>query len=347
MATTVVRGSTTITRLRQGDSLTASLVSTKSLIQYIEGDSISPNWEVLANQPIIYPFVRSSLTTAFITDITNVRWYLDNVLITAEDNRFLLGETYEIGGFHFPSLRVVKNLMLGSTSNKSIRAEFDVETGGFKTELNTTIDVQRLVVSESSYQGEIGVTSGGIITEEIPTVTLNAILLKGGQSVSAFDVEWWKIVAYDTDGEVDGLMELGKTGKEITLSRNDVDLNETILCRFIVGGTVRATATRDLMDLTDPYEMVFALSPMSGICTQTTPVITTPKIVAIDENGLQRDVSGFTRFAFSLYGGTTLIRNQTHLQEGGQSFETKYADFTDGGRNFPKLTLNVQTQEDW
>ncbi len=305
MGQTVVRGNTTVKRIRQGSTLSGKIISTKSLIQYLTKDTdvVLPDWTVLDNQPTLYLSVRSSLSTEMITDITNVEWFFEDERITSNDTRFEIG-SYSVGGNSIPSLKIKDNIMLGATSNKTIEAVYKVNSGGVKTELSSTIDIQFQVTSDTAYIGEIGATNGGVITTETPNIVLNSALFKGGQPVSDYTIEWWTVVANDTDGTPDGLTNTGLTDKEITLTKDDVELMETYVAKFKVGGSLVATKTFDVRDETDPYVVKFGHS-VPILSVGQTDVIT----ASVVGRGSNTPISSFNHFTFSLMNGLTQIGN--------------------------------------
>lgn len=323
-------------RLVSGSTLTAYLVSTKSLVQNVTGGTgVNVDWTT--DSPIVYPQVRSSASTAFITSFKKTTWYYDNVIITGEDERFEI-TTYRVGSADLPALKIKANLGLEIESKKLIYCEMTVDAGGYDDTVSADIEVSRQDSSPSTYIGEVGVTNGGVITTEVAEVTLTASLFQGGQGVGAYEVEWMKIVANDTEGEDDGLVSLGKTGKQITLSRDEVDLMQTILARFKVSGSVVASVRVDVRDETDPYEMIFEFSNPGGVVDKTNGCTTTVKVVTAHTTTV---IPTFTMYAFALFNGLTKIREQA--KSSSNSFKTNYSDLADN--NVTELRLEVEASE--
>lgn len=336
--TSIVRGGTTLKRLRSAGTLTINLISTKSLVQATNGSSVLVDWTVAANQPTIYPMTRSSKSTELIYDYTTVVWKYDGVVIAENDTRFDTTKTYSVGSHEVPCLIVKANLGLSFTSSKLITCEATMRIDGFNETASADIEVSKMEASPTTYVGEIGMTNGGVISSEAGTVTLNAALTQGGNLISNFDVEWFRVVANDTDGEVDGLEKLDKTGKTITLGRADIDLMETILAKFKVGGTVVDTKSRDLRDETDPYVFDFTYSTPGGYLDEVNGVTTTAKVITRDN---RQEVPSFKNYAFSLMNGLKLVRNQA--KSTNKSFKTNKSDFD--SQNVDELYLEVEASE--
>ena len=330
----IVRGSTTLSVVTSGATLSATLEATKTLVQSISGGMVvSADWT--EDGPVIYPDVRSSNTTANITAFQKVDWYYDNVLITGEDSRFEI-TTYRVGSVDLPALRIKANLGLEMESRKRVFAEMSVDAGGYTDTVTASTEVSRENVSASTYIPEIAMTNGGVVTTDVPEITLAANLYQGGQPVSGYTAEWYKVVANDTVGEEDGLEPLGKSGTSITLTKDDIDLMQTILVLYKVGGLTKATATADVRDETDPYEMLFEHSNAGGVVDKVNGCTTTARVVVAHT---QEEVAAFKMFAFSLFNGTELIRSQGKGQT--NQFKTEYADLRNNNIRYVRLEVEA------
>lgn len=338
-------------------------MSTKSLVQYINktNNSANPDWGNPIHQPIVYPSIRSNLSTLFITgsNITEVKWFYDGVEIGVGNPNFTLIPNHGALGGILPGLKITGNIMQNATTSKTIRLECKVTSGGAVTPVISTIDVQRQEISETTYVGEISAENGGSITEGNQTETLSGILMKGGQVVPEYTVQWWRIVGFDGDGQVDGMVNTGKTSNQetyVTFNADEIHLFETIIAKFFVSDLQVAMASIDIIDLTDPYEMRFTHEPATGIADENVDVTTYPRVVKVGTNEI---VGAFSKYAFTLRNGLHLIRNQSHL--GAQpdaekrKFTTFYSDFAeikdgDGvviAQDTDVLTLTVETHDNW
>ena len=402
----VVRGSIKLTRFRQGDTLTSVLLAEPLLVQYVYPDgSVLPDWGAFVdneypNSPIVHPFIKSNISTLPLSgdDIRNPVWFYDGNEITSDDKRFEIMTDYT--ALKVPALRVISNLMENTTTNKTIRLECEAFTGGVSTPLFLTIDVQRQEINEAAYSGEIARKNGGMISETSPTEQLTARLMKGGRPVDkpgidpekeTWRVEWWRVVSYDKgtedeigtidpvtgdiiDGVDDGLREIGKEGRTITLNADDVHLSDTFMAKFILkeNNTEVAYATTSVLDLTDSLMITFIHDPATGIVEKTRSDIDTgnevpgyvrsyPKVYkkTLNEEYKVNGQAVFTKFSFSLRNAGYQVRTQDYDNTSGiQYFDTLYSDFekktvfvegtgdvelqeTDG------IILAVETQENW
>lgn len=295
----VVRGSISIRRFRQGDTLTSLLKSTVPLVQYAyEGtDKIFPDWTIKIDgqyteeSPIVYPSIQSNLSSLPLTgdDIVNPKWFYDQIEITEDNPSFEIIPSYT--GMKLPALRIIGNLMANVESNKTIRLECNAITGGVSTPVIMTIDVQRQVITDVAYKGSITAKNGGVITKDNPEEQLTAVLRKGGKVIkdSDFYIEWWRVVSYDQinpghvegdkdpvtgdiiDGVDDGLRRLDKEGNPITLVADDIYLSDTIMAKFFLveNNTQVDYATIGILDLTDPLVIKFTHNPSTAIVEKT------------------------------------------------------------------------------
>ena len=142
--TTVVRGGTTIKRLRSKGSLTMNLLSTKSLVQATNGTSVLVDWTIEANQPTVYPIIRNSKSTELVYDYVSVVWKYDGVVITEIDSRFDITKTYTMGSHEVPCLIIKDNLGLSMTSSKLITCDATVKVDGFNEIVSSDIEVSRM-----------------------------------------------------------------------------------------------------------------------------------------------------------------------------------------------------------
>ena len=240
-----------------------------------------------------------------------------------------------MGSHEVPCLIIKDNLGLSMTSSKLITCDATVKVDGFNEIVSSDIEVSRMEASPTTYIGEIGMTNGGVISSEADTITLNTVLSQGGNLISSYEVEWYRVVANDTDEELDGLEALGKTGKTITLERDDIDLMETIVAKFKVADSVVSTKSVDVRDETDPYILNFTYDTPGGYLDEVNGVTATAQVITRDTH---QEVPLFTYFAFSLMNGLVFIRDQA--KSTNNKFKINKSDFeTD---NVDLLWLQVE-----
>lgn len=330
---TTLRGSVTVKRMNRGWTLTMMLQPTISLKQQIVGNQPIVDWT--EENPIVYPIVNSSTSSAAILALSNAKWYYDGTLITEADERFEITTYRYAGTTDVPALKIKSNLGLDMEESKIIRCSLTATINGSELDVYGTISVNKEISSISAYLGEIASDNGAAFSDVITSLNLTANLRLGGQLVSDYTVEWYRVVPSDDDGTPDGLESLGKTGKTITVTKDEVNLREVILARFKVGSSTQYEDTVTLVDLSDPYEIVYEHSNPGAIVDETNGLTTTVSVV----NAVTKDeIPGFDQAAFALYNGTELVRSQQ--KDSVMSFKTYWSDLD--GENVDSLTLEVE-----
>lgn len=290
------------------------------------GNQPAVDWTDPENSPVVYPLVFSSTSGSPILALGNAKWYYDGTLVTEADERFEI-TTYRYGGTtDVPALKIKSNLGLSMEEDKVIRCEVTA---------NGVVSVSRRVSSASTYTGEIASDNGAAFSDAITSLSLTANLRYGGQAASDYTVEWYRVVPSDDDGTPDGLESLGKTGKTITVTKDEVNLREVILARFKVSNSVVYEDTLTLVDLSDPYEIIFEHSNPGAIVDETNGLTTT---VSVANAVTKEEIPGFDQAAFALYNGTELVRSQE--KSSSMSFKTLWSDLD--GENVDELNLEVE-----
>lgn len=332
---TTIRGSVTVKRMNRGWTLTMFLQSTATLVQEIVGNQPGVDWTVSENSPIVYPTVFSSTSGSAITALSNAKWYYDGVQITEADERFQLTTYRYAGMYDVPALKIKSNLGLSITEDKMIRCEVTATVNGSGVPVNGSIAVSRRVSSSSTYTGEIASDNGAAFSDAITSLNLTANLRYGGAMAADYAVEWYRVSPSDDDGTPDGLESLGKTGKTINITRDEVNNREVVLARYKVGSSVVYEDTITLLDLSDPYEVVFEHSNAGAIVDETNGLTTTVSVVKASS---KEEVPEFNQAAFALYNGTELVRSQAKSSQ--MSFKTLWSDLD--GANVDYLNLEVE-----
>lgn len=377
----VVRGQISLTRFRQGDTLTSLLTVKPPLVQYVYPDGgVFPDWGIIEggypNSPVVVPSITSNISTLPLSDdeIKNPVWFYDGNEITSDDKRFQIITDHT--DLKLPALRVVSNLMEGVTTNKTIRLECEAFTGGVSTPLFLTIDVQRQEINEAAYSGEIAAKNNGMISETSPTEQLTARLMKGGKPVDkpgiepsdeTWEVEWWRVVSYDKgteeeigtidpvtgdiiDGVDDGLRKINKEGRTITLTADDVHLSDTFMAKFILkeNKTEVAYATTGVLDLTDPLELKFTHNPATGVVEKTRSDIDTGDDVPGYVRTYPRVCKRHSDEEFKINGQVAFTKFSFSLRNAGYQVRTQDYDNEENKQYFDTLysdfnekTINV------
>ena len=255
-----VSGLTTIKYVKQGDTLTCALRSTFPLKQFITNgtNAITPSFAT--NNPCIYPVIRSSLTATRIAPLaTGVVWSYNGTVIGFDGSGLstamgaLAAGTFKaewktIDGFSVPTLTILKDI--ASTSNidpDTIMFQATVNTG-FKTNVTASIEVGIEQTDGEAFLAYITVNNGGVIDDNVATLTATAHLLIGGtEKTSGVTYEWFKMVV--TAG-ADGWQSIGKTTQSFTLAASDINSSEIYKC-VVKYSDKTADAVLEVADETD------------------------------------------------------------------------------------------------
>ena len=268
-----VRGATTITFTPLGDSINTSLRSNRPLEQLIRAgtSTITPDWTVEVNRPTIYPVIRSSLTNLRIggNDISNDVWRYNGAEITFKADGFsnavagteadtFFREVRSMGGsIAVPTLTICKNLASPTNNNADV-IEFSarVITGGLPSNVAASTDIRIEEVEGDPYTGFISASNGGTIDSNTPSVTLTAMLFRGGNLTTENVTYRW----HKSDGvNWNTLNTTPTTSNTLEVTAADINTQEIFRCEFIIGGNTVANAMQSVFDETDP--LVLVLNP--------------------------------------------------------------------------------------
>lgn len=248
-----------VTLLKNGVSVSVSLVPTKLLQQVFNGEKVTPDWGESANQPVIYPFVMVSNTSAPVTDLSNPVWIFGGTTLTFDDdgnctNAGLTGmfkkTTYTIGSTPVPALQVTGNVMSGYTTHQKLVLNVDATIGGNTENVSDGIDILRFDNPGDTYVGSIEFTNGGVLTPDNTSTTLTGSLTLGGIAVTekvTYSWKKWNGTTWESTG---------KTTKSIEVGLDDVDSQARYMLEFSVDGSVVTNAYFTVRDLSDPLEIV-------------------------------------------------------------------------------------------
>lgn len=248
-----------VTLLKNGVSVSVSLIPTKLLQQTFNGEKVTPDWGEAANQPVIYPFVMVSNTSVPVTDLSNPVWIFGGTTLTFDaggncTNDGLTGMfkkiNYMIGSTPVPALQVTGNVMSGYTTHQKLVLNIDATIGGNTENVSDGIDILRFENPGDTYVGSIEFTNGGVLTPGNTTTTLAGSLTLGGIAVTGKVTYSWKKWNGTT------WVSTGKTTRSITVGLDDVDSQARYMLEFSVDGSVVTNAYFTVRDLSDPLEIV-------------------------------------------------------------------------------------------
>lgn len=317
-----------VTLLKNGVSVSVSLIPTKLLQQTFNGEKVTPDWGEVANQPVIYPFVMVSNTSVPVTDLSNPVWIFGGTTLAFDDdgnctNDGLTGmfkkTSYTIGSTPVPALQVTGNVMSGYTTHQKLVLNVDVTIGGNTENVSDGIDILRFENPGETYVGSIEFTNGGVLTPDNTTTTLTGSLTLGGIVVTGKVTYSWKKWNGTT------WVSTGKTTRSITVGLDDVDSQARYMLEFSVDGSVVTNAYFTVRDLSDPIEIVIdqpvdAMIGASETLTYTAVVRrvgTTDNLTGYTFNYTLLKLDGTEISSGVATGGKFTITGQQLLDNGG------------------------------
>lgn len=323
-----------------GDKVDGNLRATTPLMQLFQKDTNDciPDWTVAANQPIIYPVMRSQNEGTVKGIVTNSeKWYYNGVEIVFNSSNVatvpavIAGKvqrvSYNNGTLNVPSLKIIGNLASNDNVDSDIiRMTGDIEASGHNITFDIFIGLDIAEFTESGYTGFLSVTNGGIIDEEGETIKVTPSLYKGGSKMtSGYSVKWLK-PPYST---------IFSTAGTVTLGRDDIDSRLNLMCQFVVDGAVVDTRIITLSDEIDPYfvSCEYQGTTMLEATGANSSVIFTYKVKKMGTGAV---VSGYT-FTTTLTGARGQVVTPT-VPPTASGCTIRYEDVKNAGGN---LTGNV------
>ncbi len=329
-----VSGLTTIKYVKQGDTLSCGLRSTFPLKQFITNGTNVVTPSFATNMPCIYPVIRSSLTATRIAPLASgVSWSYNGTVIAFDANGLssamgaLAAGTFKsewktIDGFTVPTLTILKDVASSANIDAdTILFQATVNTG-FQTQVSASIEVGVEQTDGEAFLAYITVNNGGVIDDNVATLTAKAHLLIGGsEQASNVTYEWFKM---RVQNGTDGWVTTGKKTQSITLAASDINSTELYKCEVKYGDKT-AEAVLEVADETDI--LIIYPNPTDG-AGNTVPEelsadgqreITYVPEVRKRENQITQ--SGFT-FNYLL---TNSSGDEIASQDGGTSFKVTLA----------------------
>lgn len=285
----IVRGSRTIKLGKKGDTISSSLIADIPLVAKYQNGVAVGSWANAAENRMVYAQVLTSLTNTPLstTQLTAVVWKFNGQVIANTDARFEK-TTYSIGSIQVPALKIKADIMNAIDTTSSIEFNANAYTGGYTTAIAALINVAKENISANTYSAYILDANGrgATITSTYPTVTLKAMLEKGGTVLTAgITYQWYKSTldqAQDlaNDSIADNRMLLpGKTAQTLALTAADIQTYDTYLVDIFEGGQLVKTAMISVRDETDSLELMYNVEGIEDDLQPGGSVKYTPKVV--------------------------------------------------------------------
>lgn len=256
------QGSITIKRLRNGDSLYITLESNGiPLYQGVDtsAGTVSPDWTVAANQPVLTPKV-TSVRGNTVTRSSHQWKYNGQLLLftgaTSADGNWRTDSTgkFQINlttGNDGGALKIIDNLAnVNAVANGLLEYSCVATVSGTNYNVSKSIDVVIQSMGASSCYGAI-IASPQTIDATNTTSTLKTILQVGASPVTTYHVKWFKD---DTAWPaMDGL-------KQIAVGRSDVNGTQLFIAEFYLKATDTTPVARAgvyVIDSLDEFRVEF------------------------------------------------------------------------------------------
>ena len=323
-----VKGITTIKYVKQGDTVTCGLRSTFPLKQFISNGNGAVSPSFATNKPCIYPVVRSSLSATRVSpEAVGYKWFYNTVEIEFDDSGYslalgsiaagtFLSAWKSIDGFGVPTLTICKDLASSDNIDSDSIEFLGVVNTGFATVVSASIEVAIEQTEGDAYVAYIAVNNGGVIDDDVASLTAKAHLLVGGvEKTSGVKYAWYKM---QVSAGTDGWVSTGDTGQSITIGASAINNKELYRC-VITCGDKSAEAVIEVADETDV--LIIYPNPTDG-AGNTVPeelgsaqqsITYVPKVY---KRGTSEEVSGYT---FN-YLVTNSSGDEIASQDGGSSF---------------------------
>lgn len=304
-------GSGWIGMIVDGDSAQGSIRATAPLSQSYQKDTnlCMPDWTVAANQPIIYPMMRSGNenTVKAIVAGTEKFYYNDQLIVfnasgvsTSPAN--VAGKfqttTYNNGVVVVPALRVIGNLATAANMDADrIRMDGEIEASGHNLAFTSELIIAISEFSNSAYYGYLTASNGGVVDSNNLTCAITQKLYKAGGEIpqSAYTVKWYKMPSTTA----------ASSANSYSVGEADIDSKLTVRCSFLIDNVEVATAFVEVSDETDPLFVDVVLTgpkllSATGVNSTVTAAYKVKKV------GTGEEVTGFSFVtAFTNAAGAT------------------------------------------
>lgn len=251
----------TVTRLKDGTTYTAQIVcSIGDLIQYFDATTVSPDWSVANNHPVLVFHAVSSLGTGDI-NLANMTLYYDGVKITSSNN----GGRFSVQKSSTDNLwrcTILKNLISPGPTSGSTNAAHTIRMVGQTDQGNNiqaVITVSCAPLTDSGRRAVIVAGDTNCFTVDQSKGTscvLKALFNDKGQLSgipSGYACQWFRQDATATSGWT---LISGANGTTLTVSASDVETMQVYRVRIYnttSGSAEEYYDTQSVMDVGDPF----------------------------------------------------------------------------------------------
>lgn len=286
------QGSITVKRLRNGDTFFISLEIANGVPLYQGVDdksgTVSPDWTVAANQPIIVPKVTSARGAS--VALSFHQWQYNGVNLNFNGANDADGYKLDSTGVFkmnptTGALKIVKNLASSTNiANDTLTYSCVATVGGTEYNLQKSIDVLIQTVGATSYLGYVNATTEQL-TSSIKSTTLTTSLSLGGVAVTDYYVKWYK----------DNTLWSSENGKKtVTVKDTDVDGTQLFIAEFYKDSSSTTPVFRAgirIIDTSDDFQVICYISSAQKDVDTGSPVTVKGKIVRFLPDGSNQEIT--------------------------------------------------------
>ncbi len=286
------QGSITIKRLRTGDNLFISFDNNGiPLYQGVNTDTtpatVTPDWSQAANQPMLTPKVTSARNA--LIELSQHEWDYNGVALVFNGAALTGGFTKDsTGKFAMNAttgaLKIIDNLASAANyANDQLDYRCLATVDGVQYRLSKSADIFIQKVGATSYIGLITATTE-TLTASVENTTLKTDLKLAGNTVASWYTKWYK-------GNLDTPWTEKNGQNTITVGRADVNGTVLFIAEFYLSAA-DATSGADpvfragirIMDATDDFQIVYAITSANKTVDTNKPVVVTGQVVNMRTN---------------------------------------------------------------
>ena len=237
---TTTTGTCTITRLRNGDIIYATLQLNRATSVAYEGSTIIGGFS--AESPLVVKLLLTSASGSNVSLKTGGVWTCDAVPVAEKG----IGSVSADG-----TLTITSNDFMDAKNPRNHIFEFTgtARLGGVEHAITKSFEVTMISSGGNSYWGSIVPSGSTILSDDNTTVNLVPSLTKGGETITdSYTVKWYK------NNETTVLQP--SSGNTLTVSRGMVDGATLFRCEFYIDGNMVEADSITVVDVADDYQIV-------------------------------------------------------------------------------------------
>lgn len=253
----VVSGGTQINLLVNGDTLNTVLNATAPLYQtFKKGSSdMSPNWATMpdASRPIIFPRIYSTMNAVEITDITNVSWKYNGVVMAFDGSgiatapSIAAGKVQKVTYQGKESLKMIGNIASDSNNDSDIVTYSGIVfASGQSIAVSAEITILVEEAANNLYRLFLSLDDD-VVSGDETGLLIEAQLFNDGAVVAPAAVQY-EFVDFATQAVL-----RAKGAPTYTIPRSAINSELLIQCKAYVNDVVVAHEQRQVWDSTDTY----------------------------------------------------------------------------------------------